>query len=148
MPNLHLHCTAVQSIALGQRFQLCIKKLVHNCASALCAFSLLWHCNLVIRIYVAVNRKKNISLSLWKPILCRISCLSILLKAFWIDSMHKMCMYTTNQKQNLPCLTFPYNSENKPRRLYFSRALFEGLIFGGAYPRREIWVSKSIGPAL
>ena len=70
--------------------------------------------------------------------LCRISSLSILFKAFWIDSMHKMCMYTTNQKQNLPCLTFPYNSENKPRRLYFSRALFEGLIFGGAYIRRGL----------
>ena len=25
--NLHLHCTAVQSIALGQWFQLCIKNL-------------------------------------------------------------------------------------------------------------------------
>ena len=28
-----------------------------------------------------------------------------------------------------------------------SKALFEGLIFGGAYIRREICVSKSIGPA-
>ena len=27
MLNLHLHCTAVQSIALGQWFQLCIKNL-------------------------------------------------------------------------------------------------------------------------
>ena len=27
----------------------------------------------------------------------------------------------------------PLNSENKPRGLYFSKALFEGLIFGGAY---------------
>ena len=26
----------------------------------------------------------------------------------------------------------PYNFENKPRGLYFSKALFEGLIFGGA----------------
>ena len=33
-----------------------------------------------------------------------------------------------------------------PRGLYFSKALFEGLIFGGACPRREICVSKSIGP--
>ena len=40
-------------------------------------------------------------------------------------------------------------SENKPRGLYFSKALFEELIFGGAYLRREIWcVSKSIGLAL
>ena len=27
----------------------------------------------------------------------------------------------------------PQNSENKPRGLYFSKTLFEGLIFGGAY---------------
>ena len=32
-------------------------------------------------------------------------------------------------------------------RKYFSKALFEGLIFGGAYVRREICVSKSIGLA-
>ena len=37
---------------------------------------------------------------------------------------------------------------NKPRGLYFSKALFEGLIFGGAYLRREICVSKSIGLTL
>ena len=36
----------------------------------------------------------------------------------------------------------------KPRGLYFSKALFEGLIFGAAYIRREICVSKSIGLAL
>ena len=41
----------------------------------------------------------------------------------------------------------PKNSENKPRDLYFSKALFEGLIFGRAYVRREICVSKSIGLA-
>ena len=33
----------------------------------------------------------------------------------------------------------------KPRGLYFSKALFEGLIFGGAYIGREISVTKSIG---
>ena len=38
--------------------------------------------------------------------------------------------------------------KNKPRGLYFSKDLFEGLIFGGAYLRREICVSKSIGLAL
>ena len=32
----------------------------------------------------------------------------------------------------------PYNSENKPRALYFSKALFEGLIFGGAFFRRGL----------
>ena len=30
------------------------------------------------------------------------------------------------------------NSENKSRGLYFSKALFEGLIFGGAYIRRGL----------
>ena len=30
------------------------------------------------------------------------------------------------------------NSENKPRGLYFSKALFEGLIFGRAYIRRGL----------
>ena len=29
-------------------------------------------------------------------------------------------------------------SENKPRGLYFSKVLFEGLIFGGAYIRRGL----------
>ena len=33
-------------------------------------------------------------------------------------------------------------------RICFSKALFEGHIFGGAYLRREICVSKSIGLAL
>ena len=40
-----------------------------------------------------------------------------------------------------------------PRSLYFSKALFEGLIFGGAFIRRDLstagnCVSKSIGLAL
>ena len=30
------------------------------------------------------------------------------------------------------------NSENKPRGLYFLKALFKGLIFGGAYIRRGL----------
>ena len=34
------------------------------------------------------------------------------------------------------------------RDLYFSKTLFEGLIFGGAYVWREICLSKSIGLAL
>ena len=37
---------------------------------------------------------------------------------------------------------------NTPRDLYFSKAFFEGLIFGGAYLRREICVSKSIWASL
>ena len=32
----------------------------------------------------------------------------------------------------------PKNSKNKPQGLYFSKALFEGLIFGGAYIRRGL----------
>ena len=32
----------------------------------------------------------------------------------------------------------PLNSENKPRGLYFSKALFERLTFGGAYVRRGL----------
>ena len=32
----------------------------------------------------------------------------------------------------------PENSENKPRGLYFSKALFEGVSFGGAYIRRGL----------
>ena len=36
---------------------------------------------------------------------------------------------------------------NKPQGLYFLKALFEGLLFGGAYLWREICVSKSIGQA-
>ena len=48
------------------------------------------------------------------------------------------------------------NSENKPRGLYFSNALFEGFIFGGAYIRRGLstegnlrfkidWASLKVG---
>ena len=35
-------------------------------------------------------------------------------------------------------LKVPQNSEKKPRGLYFSKALSEGLIFGGAYIRRGL----------
>ena len=37
-----------------------------------------------------------------------------------------------------PISWYAKNSETKPRGLYFSRALFEGLIFGGAYIRRGV----------
>ena len=36
------------------------------------------------------------------------------------------------------CIHIVYNSENKHRGLYFSKALFEGLTFGGAYIRRGL----------
>ena len=42
----------------------------------------------------------------------------------------------------------PSNFENKPRGLYFSKPPFEGLIFGGAYLRREICIDKLIGLGL
>ena len=52
----------------------------------------------------------------------------------------------TDQKGTIFLTTqIPSDSENKPRGLYFSKALFEGVIFGGAYVWREICASKSIG---
>ena len=44
--------------------------------------------------------------------------------------------------------TVKINSEKKPRGLYFSKALFEGFIFGGVYVWREICISKLIGLVL
>ena len=41
-------------------------------------------------------------------------------------------------------ITLPQNSENKHQGLYFSKAFFEVLIFGGSYIWREICVSKSV----
>ena len=41
-------------------------------------------------------------------------------------------------------ITLLQNSENKHQGLYFSKAFFEVLIFGGSYIRREICVSKSV----
>ena len=38
----------------------------------------------------------------------------------------------------LSLVTYRKNSENKPRGIYFSKALFQGLIFGGAYIRRGL----------
>ena len=46
-------------------------------------------------------------------------------------------------------MIIPKNSENKPRGLYFSKALVEGLSFGGAYIRRGLSPGgNSIGLAL
>ena len=42
------------------------------------------------------------------------------------------------KKKNKTKKHIPQNSENKPGGLYFSKALFEGLIFGGAYIRRGL----------
>ena len=41
-------------------------------------------------------------------------------------------------QRTFPFRMIPQNSENQPRGLYFSKALFEGLIFGGAYNRRGL----------
>ena len=38
----------------------------------------------------------------------------------------------------LSLVTYRKNSENKPRGIYFSKALFQGLIFGGVYIRRGL----------
>ena len=35
-------------------------------------------------------------------------------------------------------VTVKFRIQNKPRGLYFSKALFEGFIFGGAYIRRGL----------
>ena len=48
---------------------------------------------------------------------------------------------------NFKIIVYRKIPKNKPHGLHFSKALFEGLIFGGAYLRREICVSKSIGLA-
>ena len=42
------------------------------------------------------------------------------------------------QKQNSDSQDILQNSDNKPRGLCFSKALFEGLIFGGAYIQRGL----------
>ena len=39
---------------------------------------------------------------------------------------------------------FPYNSENKPLGLYFSKVLSEGLIFGGAYIRKALFMEGNL----
>ena len=42
------------------------------------------------------------------------------------------------QKQNSDSQDIPQNSENKPQGLSFSKALFEGLIFGASYIQRGL----------
>ena len=42
-------------------------------------------------------------------------------------------------------MKIPLNSEISPGACIFSKTLFEGLVFGGAYIRREICVTKSAG---
>ena len=53
------------------------------------------------------------------------------------SSLERACMFTVS----VTCMSVLWG-------LYFSKVLFEGLIFGGAYLWREICISKSIGIAL
>ena len=62
---------------------------------------------------------------------------------FWITTIGSLSKDDGDGNENGK-KAIPYNFENKPKGLYFSKALFERLIFGGAYLRREICVSKSI----
>ena len=59
----------------------------------------------------------------------------------------KQMIRTTVQLMNDGYAVNTVNFRKYPQGLYFSKALFEGLIFGGAYARRAICVSKSIGLA-
>ena len=46
--------------------------------------------------------------------------------------------------QSAVCILYCPNTENKPRGLYFSKALFEGLIFGGACIRRGLCMEGNL----
>ena len=46
--------------------------------------------------------------------------------------------------RNINTNSIPQNSENKPQGLYFSKALFEGLISGGAYIRRGLFTEGNL----
>ena len=47
-------------------------------------------------------------------------------------SLYLQYLLQVKIKFRLKCFNLPQNSDNKPRGLYFSKALFEGLIFQGA----------------
>ena len=65
MINLHLHCTAVKSIVLGQRFQLCIKNLFMTLL-VLCVLFLFCGTVILKSVFMLLETEetKNISLSL------------------------------------------------------------------------------------
>ena len=59
----------------------------------------------------------------------------------WLDLdkvSHKLASENLGRSKLKPRFKIPQNSENKLRGLYFSKALFEGFIFGGAYIRRGL----------
>ena len=47
-------------------------------------------------------------------------------------------------KEQDKVIRIPVNFENKPRGLYFSKAIFERLIFGGAYIRRGLSTERNL----
>ena len=60
---------------------------------------------------------------------------------FFVTHKDHTKTFTTSQKSKFMRHIYffaPQNSENKSRGLYFSKALFEGLIFGGAYIRKGL----------
>ena len=62
---------------------------------------------------------------------------------FFVTHKDHTKTFTTSQKSKFMQYMYFFctqNSENKPRPrgLYFSKALFEGLIFGGAYIRKGL----------
>ena len=83
---------------------------------------------------------------------------------FFVTHKDHTKTFTTSQKSKFMQYMYFFctqNSENKPRSrgLYFSKALFEGLIFGGAYIRRGLstegnlrfkidWASRIVGSKL
>ena len=70
------------------------------------------------------------------------------MKAYNSRKYFSMSLYKYNLKFGLSYIWIGLKlKKKKPWGLYFSKALFEGLIFGGAYIWREIFVSKSIGLA-
>ena len=63
-----------------------------------------------------------------------------------MNSVSTTCHFVTNSGVFTTMYTVKFR-KFKPWGLYFSKALLEGLIFRGAYLRKEICVSKSIGLA-
>ena len=65
---------------------------------------------------------------------------------FWLQNqMQEKVCHCKKGDEKVSFDKYTIKFRNKPRGLYFSKALFEGLNFGGAHLWREICVSKSIG---
>ena len=78
-------------------------------------------------------------------------CRRNLRKAFLLPKAAAKTVKTTQQicrqmtSSRTPSDIYRKNSENEPRGLHFSKTLFEKLIFGGAYLRREIFFQNRLG---